>query len=619
MIKIFVSLILLFSFVGCDNDSPSVNTCGDGVTDPGEDCDGDSLPAGGCEGQGYYGGTLSCNSNCTLNLISCEEAGTCGDGILHKSFGEECDGSELDGAFCAQFQGYYGGALRCNDQCEYEFSDCERCGDGVVQEEEGEECDGDVTETCEDLGHYAGILSCASDCKFDTSNCGGNCGDGNLNTGEECDGSEFAVSCFDGNYWGCTLSCETDCTATISNGFNSLMFGSSENDIPAGVTIDIDGNIIITGKTDGTYEGMSGIGSSDIFITKLTATGGLIWHKIIGSQGWQVSTSVAADSDGSIYLSVSGNTQLENCYGGSVEPRETDALLLKYDNGGNFIWCKSISYPLNDYGRKVVAGPGDIIYFIYEVEENGPVITHTDINIRAYTKNGGDAYPYPTQKSFGTDSTDQIHDLIIDPMGNAYFAGKTGGAFPGYTEDQYYNDAFVIKLDPSGNTLWIRQFGATGANDSACSLALAANGNVLVAGFTSGAAVGEIIGGGDIFVAELDNSTGVILGGNQFGTSGYDDIPVIRTLSTGEIYLFASGRSIGSLPGFGGDDFWGLILDQGLNITRERMYGTIEHDSLNDVVVDTQDNVFIVGSTRGSWDGIFNSGLRDVFITRDLQ
>jgi hypothetical protein len=45
------------------------------------------------------------------------------------------------------------------------------CGNGII--ESGEECDGSNLggQTCESLGYYSGTLSCNPDCTFDTSNC----------------------------------------------------------------------------------------------------------------------------------------------------------------------------------------------------------------------------------------------------------------------------------------------------------------------------------------------------------------------------------------------------------------------------------------------------------------
>jgi cysteine-rich repeat protein len=66
------------------------------------------------------------------------------------------------------------------------------CGNGIT--EAGETCDGPdlAGATCESLGHAGGTLVCSAQCTYDTTECvGQQCGNGELDPGEECDdGSE---------------------------------------------------------------------------------------------------------------------------------------------------------------------------------------------------------------------------------------------------------------------------------------------------------------------------------------------------------------------------------------------------------------------------------------------
>ncbi len=48
--------------------------CGNGVAEPGEDCDEDDLAGETCETQGFSGGDISCSPACTLNLSLCANA-----------------------------------------------------------------------------------------------------------------------------------------------------------------------------------------------------------------------------------------------------------------------------------------------------------------------------------------------------------------------------------------------------------------------------------------------------------------------------------------------------------------------------------------------------------------
>jgi hypothetical protein len=61
------------------------------------------------------------------------------------------------------------------------------CGNGLI--ETGEECDGSnlAGRTCQDLGFESGTITCGLDCKLDRQDCIGGCGNARLESPEECD------------------------------------------------------------------------------------------------------------------------------------------------------------------------------------------------------------------------------------------------------------------------------------------------------------------------------------------------------------------------------------------------------------------------------------------------
>jgi len=183
---------MLSLMVSCDTKVNNTSSCGDGIQDPGEDCDGSELSVPDCQALGYYEqfGVLQCKADCTFDLSVCSMR--CGDGTTQIDKGEECDGYDLDGQTC-QTKGYHEGNLSCTE-CEFDLTDCEasgKCDDGVI-DAAFESCDGANldSQTCMSLGYYDGILACQNDCAaFDESGCIGRCGDGDVwvEDGEECD------------------------------------------------------------------------------------------------------------------------------------------------------------------------------------------------------------------------------------------------------------------------------------------------------------------------------------------------------------------------------------------------------------------------------------------------
>ncbi|MBU1070501.1 hypothetical protein KJ975_13115, partial [Myxococcota bacterium] len=143
----------------------------------------------------------------------------CGNGTLET--GETCDGTELGGATCLS-QGFETGTLACATDClSLDTSGCQDnppvCGNGTL--ETGETCDG--TElggaTCLSRGFESGTLACAGDClAFDTADCQGTapvCGNDQIEGTETCDGTDlFGETCQSQGFLSGTLACLGDCT-----------------------------------------------------------------------------------------------------------------------------------------------------------------------------------------------------------------------------------------------------------------------------------------------------------------------------------------------------------------------------------------------------------------------
>jgi hypothetical protein len=94
--------------------------CGNGLQEPGEDCDGADLAGLDCValGGGFAGGTLACAADCTFDASGCT---TCGNGVIDA--GEDCDGALLGGLGCGDL-GFSGGTLACDAACAYDAAAC---------------------------------------------------------------------------------------------------------------------------------------------------------------------------------------------------------------------------------------------------------------------------------------------------------------------------------------------------------------------------------------------------------------------------------------------------------------------------------------------------------------
>ncbi len=183
-------------------------TCGNGVLDANEFCDGPALNGATCQTAGFEKGAISCSSNCTLDTSLCI---ACGNNKVEN--GEECEVGLL-GESCSSL-GYAGGRLLCTS-CEYDESECNHCGDGIL--DAGEVCDGSAfsqAPVCGNFGFSTGTVTCSDLCTVDLSDCS-TCGDGVLHSREVCDTTAFGTNnCRNlrGPGYGGELSCDNTCSS----------------------------------------------------------------------------------------------------------------------------------------------------------------------------------------------------------------------------------------------------------------------------------------------------------------------------------------------------------------------------------------------------------------------
>jgi Bacterial Ig domain/Beta-propeller repeat len=218
-------------------------------------------------------------------------------------------------------------------------------------------------------------------------------------------------------------------------------------------------------------------------------------------------------------------------------------------------------------------------------------------------------------KQFGTNDDDLGSGVVVDATGNVYITGVTSGSFPG-NSNAGKEDVFLIKFDVNGAQQWVKQLGTDG-NDSASGVVVDVTGNVYITGEAGGSFPGTSNAGKrDIFLMKFD-ANGTQQWVKQFGTNDDDLASGVALDATGNVYVV--GTTDGSFPGNGNVGESGcFLLKFNANGTQRwvKQFGTESFDNASGVAVDVTGNVYITGQTGGSFPGNINVGGWDVFLMK---
>jgi hypothetical protein len=98
--------------------------CGNNIKEVGEVCDGTDLNGYSCtDFDEFAGGPLSCNSDCSGFITNQCTGYSCNDDG-NRDVGEACDGTDLNGYSCTDFDEFVGGILGCDSNCDFDTSSC---------------------------------------------------------------------------------------------------------------------------------------------------------------------------------------------------------------------------------------------------------------------------------------------------------------------------------------------------------------------------------------------------------------------------------------------------------------------------------------------------------------
>lgn len=350
-------------------------------------------------------------------------------------------------------------------------------------------------------------------------------------------------------------------------------YGSSAANLPRAIVCEPGGNFYVAGSFSGPTDFDCGSGqnilngNNDVFFSKHSPGGQLIWVKQIGSTGADEGVEMAFNQAG--YILLAGN------FSGTVDfdpsPSDfiltasgiQDAFLAWFDTSGNFL-------------NAIALGGNNI----------------TSIQCMTITQN---------------------QQILI----GGYFSGNCDfdpSASLNSLNAQGAGDGFLLALDPFGNFLWVDAFGGNDnfAIDEVTGVCEHSTGDLFVSGFYatsidldpgSGTNAKVSNGGFDFFVSRLGGNNNFI-SGISLGGTGNDLCLDIGSQPLGNIILSGSfentvefnpqGSGYSKTSGGMSDAFW-LCMDENFTPVWLNQIGGIENDEAGNLWCDVLGNVFSGG------------------------
>jgi hypothetical protein len=439
-------------------------------------------------------------------------------------------------------------------------------------------------------------------------------------------------------------------------------FGTSSNHHCCGISADGLGNVYLAGYTYGSLGGTNVVGN-EASLRKCNVAGNLQWTRQVGTSAQDDNYGGSADAQGNVYISGLTDGSLDGEDAGSG-----NSSISKYGAAGAVQWtrqlgCSATAYyglgvSLNGLGNILLSGdtlgsrggtnvggwdgfgakvsdpsvpelsmlllsPLAFVPLVYGRQGVRNRARPRPVNLRfasfAITLLGSlaaapaRAVTLEWTQQLGTTADDASYGVTADRLGNVYISGTTYGSLGG--PNNGVDDAFISKYNAAGSLQWTRQLGTSDFDESRC-VSADGLGNVYISGITFGALGAPSAGGFDVYLSKYD-AAGTLQWTRQLGSSGKESSLAVSADGLGNVYISGYTRYI--LPGqtwAGNDDAFLAKYNAAGNLQWTRQFGTSAPDDGNSVSADGLGNVYIAGTTSGSLDATNAGGNGEGFVRK---
>lgn len=439
----------------------------------------------------------------------------------------------------------------------------------------------------------------------------------------------------------------------------STYLGGADQDRGFGITIDSARNIYVAGYTNSLNfptrnaqqdTSRAAPSSSEAFVTKLNADGGLSYSTYLGGGSSDQCSAIAVDGAGNAYvtgLTLSTNFPTTKNAQQDILGGWSDAFVTKLNADGGLSYSTYLGGAGQDEGAGIaIDSAGNVYAAGSTVSINFP----TTKNVQQ-ERSGGYFDAFVTKLNvdgrvsystyIGSSVYDRALGIAVDAVGNAYVCGSTNGTdFPTTINAQQATStggtkAFVMKLNVNGRLSYSTYLGGT-TSDLASGIAIDSAENIYVTGYTrstnfpmKNAQQDTARGNTDGFVTKL-NANGKLSYSTYLGGRELDQCNGIAVDGAGNTYVIGYTQSM-DFPmrnalqdtARGDNEVFVTKLSVNGRVSYSTYLGGKGEEQGNAIVVDALGNVWATGFTKSTDFPITQSaqqgtfaGVIDVFVAK---
>jgi len=354
-------------------------------------------------------------------------------------------------------------------------------------------------------------------------------------------------------------------------------------DYPKDIAVDDFGNVYVAGSSGCTFSG-----NEDYMTIKYDPNGVQLWAERYNGTGDDWPAAIAVDSLGNAYVT-----------GGSDGAGTSlDSVTIKYDPNGVELWAKRYNGPANgdDITNGIVVDDGGNVYVTGGSDGEG---TDGDSITIKYDPDGTELwvarYNNPENNGDGTGY------IALDDFGNIFVAGVTDVNYDALIASIDY---LVIKYDSDGNRIWVARYNGPGdAFDMPVGMGMDGAGNVYISGYSTDHMETYC---NYLTVKYASDSNVPVWIARYDGPQHSDYTKAMAVDDAGNVYV--TGCSWGEgWPPWSLRDYltvkYGPDSNEPLWTARYDRTGYGSGDSVEDIAVDNNANVYVTGYSPGSGTG----------------